>query len=121
MVVPRFLCDDDSEEYLLTMYAADSNGGNLFIPIRGKSGCGKFSGVPKWRGTKRKIQGDRKVQRIGGGNALCAHSSDALCAAPHCPSFQNGFPVKNGQFMMWAGMWLLIMMGSGLRLFVWKV
>ena len=38
----------------LTMYAADSNGGNLFIPIRGKSGCGKFSGVPKWRGTKRK-------------------------------------------------------------------
>lgn len=36
----------------LTMYAADSNGGNLFIPIRGKSGCGKFSGVPKWRGTE---------------------------------------------------------------------
>ena len=28
-----------------------------------------------------KIQGDRKVQRIGGGNALCAHSSDASCAA----------------------------------------
>lgn len=73
----------------LTMYAADSNGGNLFIPIRGKSGCGKFSGVPKWRGTKRKIQGDRKVQRIGGGNALCAHSSDASCAAPHCPSFSK--------------------------------
>lgn len=38
----------------LTMYAGGSGGENLFMPIRGKSGCGKFSGVPKWRGTKRK-------------------------------------------------------------------
>lgn len=51
-----FLCDDDSENIFLTMYAADSNG-EIYLYPSGKSGCGKFSGVPKWRGTKRKIQG----------------------------------------------------------------
>lgn len=49
-----FLCDDDSEEYLFDYVRRGFKWGNPFIPIRGKSGCGKFSGVPKWRGTKRK-------------------------------------------------------------------
>lgn len=41
----------------LTMYAADSNGGNLFIPIRGKSGCGNSQAFPNGGERSGKIQG----------------------------------------------------------------
>ena len=86
-----FLCDDDSEEYLFDYVRRGFKVGEiLFIPIEGEVWMWEIlRRYPNSGERSGKIQGNRKVQRIGGGNALCAHSSDASCAAPHCPSFSK--------------------------------
>lgn len=64
--------------------------GEIYLyPSGGSLDVGSSQAFPNGGERSGKIQGNRKVQRIGGGNALCAHSSDASCAAPHCPSFSK--------------------------------
>ena len=91
MVVPRiFLCDDDREKYLFDYVRRGFKWGKSIYTHQGEVWMWEILRRSQMAGNEaEKIQGDRKVQRIGGGNALCAHSSDASCAAPHCPSFSK--------------------------------